>query len=69
MVKYISDFVCTYNLISDLDDSELLFRIIFMQWNSVFRITAALELLAVKNIQYKLTIPVCGVSTVVDTDW
>jgi hypothetical protein len=31
MVKYISDFVCTYNLISDLDDSELLFRTQLLQ--------------------------------------
>ena len=31
MVKYISDFICTYNLIDDLDDSELLFRTQLLQ--------------------------------------
>tara|TARA_A100001011_G_C14306533_1_gene843436 strand:- start:703 stop:1083 length:381 start_codon:yes stop_codon:yes gene_type:complete len=31
MVNYVSDFICTYNLIDDLDDSELLFRTQLLQ--------------------------------------
>lgn len=31
MVNYVSDFICTYNLIDDLEDSELLFRTQLLQ--------------------------------------
>ena len=31
MVNYVSDFICTYNLIDDLEDSELLYRTQLLQ--------------------------------------